>query len=98
MAAKRLQEISSHILPQVSDTDSSSLPSFDQLPNFKNFTGCAWGVWGPQDHLGTVNILTEKVVQRAAMEEIRCAYPHGFSVARMPTKFWDLAEQGKRSP
>lgn len=44
------------------------LPSFDELPNFHEFTGCAWEVWGKDDQLGTVNLLTEKVVAEAAQE------------------------------
>lgn len=44
------------------------LPSFDQLPNFHEYTGCAWGIWGDDDELGTVNLLTEKVVAEAARE------------------------------
>ena len=47
------------------------LPTFEELPKFKNFTGCAWGVWGENDQLGTVNLLTPEVIQRAAKEEIR---------------------------
>ncbi|KAG5735472.1 hypothetical protein E4T56_gene12858 [Termitomyces sp. T112] len=46
------------------------LPTYDQLPMFKNIPGCAWGLWGEDDQLGTVNLLTEKVVQRAAREEV----------------------------
>lgn len=44
------------------------LPSFDELPKFHQFTGCAWDVWGKGDELGTVNLLTEKVVSEAAKE------------------------------
>ena len=72
MTAKRLQGIMSHIV-QVSDTMFSSekpLPTFDELPAYKNFPGCAWAVWGPDDQLGTVNLLTEDVVKKAA-EEIK---------------------------
>ncbi|TCD64184.1 hypothetical protein EIP91_004459 [Steccherinum ochraceum] len=47
---------------------TSQLPSFDQLPKFEHLTGCAWGVWGKDDQLGTVNLLTEKVVAEAAKE------------------------------
>ncbi|CAL1711698.1 unnamed protein product [Somion occarium] len=46
------------------------LPSFDELPKFHNFSGCAWDVWGRDDELGTVNLLTEDVVKKAA-EEIK---------------------------
>ncbi|KAK0473940.1 hypothetical protein IW261DRAFT_1423303 [Armillaria novae-zelandiae] len=47
------------------------LPSFDELPNLHSFKGCAWGVWGEEDQLGTVNLLTDDVVRQAATEEIR---------------------------
>ena len=46
------------------------LPTFDELPAFKNFSGCAWEVWGKGDQLGTVNLLTPEVVKEAA-EEIK---------------------------
>ncbi|KAF8069223.1 hypothetical protein FPV67DRAFT_1111192 [Lyophyllum atratum] len=48
-----------------------SLPTFDELPNFKNYPGCAWDVFPEDDELGTVGLLTEEVVKRAAQEEIR---------------------------
>lgn len=48
--------------------DIMALPTFDELPKYKNFAGCAWGVWGPDDQLGTVNLLTDEVVQQAAAE------------------------------
>lgn len=48
------------------------LPTFEELPNFHEYTGCAWEVWGKDDELGTVNLLTEKVVAEAA-KEIKCA-------------------------
>lgn len=70
---KRLQGIMSHIA-QVPDSLFSSerpLPTFDELPAYKNFSGCAWAVWGPDDQLGTVNLLTEDVVKKAAEEEIK---------------------------
>jgi hypothetical protein len=44
------------------------LPTFEELPNFHEYTGCAWGVWGEGDELGTINLLTEKVVAEAAKE------------------------------
>ena len=52
-----------------------SLPTFKELPNFEEFTGCAWGVWPEDDELGTVNLLTEDVVLQAAKEEIRLVEP-----------------------
>ncbi|KAI0339748.1 hypothetical protein BDW22DRAFT_1431625 [Trametopsis cervina] len=45
-----------------------ALPTFDELPNFHEYTGCAWSVWGDDDELGTVNLLTKKVVAEAARE------------------------------
>lgn len=69
MAVKRLQNLSSHLTSNMDD--SVILPSFDELPSFHNFKGCAWGLWGPDDQLGTVNLLTEKVVAQAASEEIK---------------------------
>ena len=54
-----------------SSQDERVLPSFDELPKYKNFTGCAWEVWGPDDQLGTVNLLTPEIVARVAKEEIR---------------------------
>ncbi|KIJ31836.1 hypothetical protein M422DRAFT_185389 [Sphaerobolus stellatus SS14] len=47
------------------------LPSFDKLPSFGGLPGCAWEVWGKGDELGTVNLLTDEVVARAAKEEIQ---------------------------
>ena len=44
------------------------LPTFDELPKFHEYTGCAWDVWGKDDELGTINLLTEKVVAEAAKE------------------------------
>ncbi|KAK7679602.1 hypothetical protein QCA50_017313 [Cerrena zonata] len=44
------------------------LPTFDELPHFHNYSGCAWDVWGKDDELGTINLLTEDVVKNAAGE------------------------------
>ena len=72
MTAKRLQVITSHIVQSLDSMSSEKpLPTFDELPAYKNFPGCAWAVWGPDDQLGTVNLLTEDVVKRAAEEEIK---------------------------
>lgn len=51
--------------------DLQKLPKFDELPSFHDLAGCAWSVWGPDDQLGTVNILTDSVVAQSAKEEIR---------------------------
>lgn len=49
----------------------SKLPSLKELPSFNQHPGCAWDVWGKDDELGTVNLLTDDVVQRAASEGIQ---------------------------
>ena len=49
-------------------TATHKLPTFDELPEWRNFKGCAWEVWGKGDQLGTVNLLTPEVVQEAAKE------------------------------
>ncbi|KAK0186058.1 hypothetical protein F5146DRAFT_1005190 [Armillaria mellea] len=51
--------------------DGRPLPSFDELPSLHSFKGCAWGLWGDDDQLGTVNLLTDDVVKQAATEEIK---------------------------
>lgn len=82
MTTKRLRNLLSHFIPHKPAAPASTLsvaegplPTFEELPKFHDFTGCAWTVWGKDDQLGTVNILTEKVVQQAAMEEIMYAMP-----------------------
>ena len=47
---------------------AKKLPTFDELPNFHQYTGCAWDVWGEDDELGTVNLLTDEVAAEAAKE------------------------------
>jgi len=47
------------------------LPTFDELPSYKNLPGCAWHVWGADDELGTVNLLTDDLVKRVSQEEIK---------------------------
>lgn len=47
-------------------------PSFEELPiDKKGLAGNAWGLWGDDDQIGTLNLLTEEVVGRAAKDEIR---------------------------
>lgn len=47
------------------------LPDYHELPSKGGWPGCAWDVWGPGDQLGTINLLTESVVLRAAKEQIK---------------------------
>ncbi|KAJ7237738.1 putative cyclase-domain-containing protein [Mycena haematopus] len=53
------------------DWTTADIPAYDELPYFRNFPGCAWGVWGSKDELGTVNLLTEALVKQSAAEEIK---------------------------
>ncbi|RSL63419.1 hypothetical protein CEP54_005257 [Fusarium duplospermum] len=43
--------------------DFDSLPKVEGQPQ-----GCAWGLWGPEDELGTLNYLTPEVVWDTAKE------------------------------
>lgn len=46
--------------------------TYEDLPVKKDGPhGNAWGAWGPDDQVGTLNHLTPAVVARAAREEIR---------------------------
>ena len=78
--AKKASTIPSELLgsvyPSLKSVASSTkkwdnLPPFDELPPFKNYTGCAWGVWGEDDQLGTINLLTDEIVKEAAAKEIK---------------------------
>lgn len=43
-------------------------PGFDQLPYRPNDPkASAWGLWGDQDELGTLNLLTPELVKKAAL-------------------------------
>jgi hypothetical protein len=51
---------------------SQSHPDFDELPlDKKGPRGNAWGRWGPDDQLGTLNHLNDQVVSQAARENIK---------------------------
>lgn len=51
-------------------TTQPRLPTFDELPPFHDMPGCGW-IWGEDDQLGTVNLLSDAVVRRACREEVR---------------------------
>lgn len=45
----------------------ASRPQFESLPIGRNDPkASAWGLWGDQDELGTLNILTQDVIKKAA--------------------------------
>lgn len=51
---------------------ASKYPSFADLPLQKDGPhGNAWGLWGPNDQVGSLNHLTESIVANAAKEEVR---------------------------
>jgi hypothetical protein len=64
-------EVANSAEPAPVPEKEAKLPTYDELPMFKNMPGCAWSLWGENDQLGTVNLLTEQVVARAAKEEIK---------------------------
>ncbi|TBU41908.1 putative cyclase-domain-containing protein [Dichomitus squalens] len=75
-------------------TTTRKLPAFDELPTFKEFTGCAWEVWGKDDQLGTVNLLTPEVVKEAS-KEIKT----GKSIAlNWPVNFPNKPVFGRKQP
>lgn len=48
------------------------IPSFSELPvDKKGPHGNAWGLWGPDDQLGTLNYLTSDVVAKAVKEQVQ---------------------------
>ncbi|KAK7994532.1 hypothetical protein PG991_016120 [Apiospora marii] len=54
---------------------SKEFPKFDELPLDKNGPhGNSWGLWGPDDQLGTLNHLTDEVVSTAANENIKTGH------------------------
>ncbi|KAK7913892.1 hypothetical protein PG985_011595, partial [Apiospora marii] len=55
--------------------DGKRVPEFDELLLDKNGPhGNSWGLWGPDDQLGTLNHLTDEVVSTAANENIRTGH------------------------
>ncbi|KAI9727369.1 MAG: hypothetical protein M1834_008440 [Cirrosporium novae-zelandiae] len=66
------------------------LPKFDELVHVEGMPkGCAWGLWGPDDQLGTLNLLTSEVVL-AAKNEIQ----KGISVAMN----WEMTQNLRHPP
>jgi hypothetical protein len=49
----------------VVDWVTADIPVYDVFPGFGNLPGCAWSVWGAEEKLGTVNLLTDAVVKTA---------------------------------
>lgn len=54
-------------ITQSVSTHMRGLPKYSELPLDKAHpAGSAWGLWGDDDQLGTLNLLTEEVVRNAA--------------------------------
>jgi kynurenine formamidase len=52
--------------------DSAKLPSYDELPRIDELdAACSWGVFGEDDQVGTVNLLTPDVIACASSEIVR---------------------------
>ncbi|KAL0947805.1 hypothetical protein HGRIS_013878 [Hohenbuehelia grisea] len=91
----RLKGVAQHLALAVGWTSDKALPTFDELPMFNDFPGCAWQVWGTEDQLGTVNLLTDEAVKKAAQEEIRT----GKSVClNWPINFPEKPVFGRKAP
>lgn len=55
----------------LNDTFPEKRPRFDALPLRKGDPkASAWGLWGDQDELGTLNLLTPSIVKAAAAEAV----------------------------
>lgn len=53
---------------------TTTIPSFDQLPIDPKYPPqTAWGVWGEEDDLGTLNLLTEERVANVKIFIILCS-------------------------
>ncbi|KAK8121793.1 hypothetical protein PG984_010463 [Apiospora sp. TS-2023a] len=53
----------------------NKFPKFNELPVDKNGPhGNSWGLWGPDDQLGTLNHLNDEVVSTAATENIKTGH------------------------
>ncbi|KAI0062143.1 hypothetical protein BV25DRAFT_1916420 [Artomyces pyxidatus] len=90
---ERIRATASHLTS--GEPAETPLPTFDELPAFHNFPGCAWEVWGKGDQLGTVNLLTDAVVKRAAQEEIRTGKAISLN---WPLNFPEKPLFGRRAP
>lgn len=55
--------------PPLNDTFAGERPGFDDLPLRRGDPkASAWGLWGDDDELGTLNLLTPSIVKAAAAE------------------------------
>ena len=64
-------------------TGSGKVPSYDELPVVSGApAGSSWGVWGPEDKLGCLNLLTpDRVVAASALIRKGAVFPLGWDLA-----------------
>ncbi|EUC41071.1 hypothetical protein COCMIDRAFT_30077, partial [Bipolaris oryzae ATCC 44560] len=69
---------------------------FTDLPVDKNGPhGNAWGLWGLDDQLGTLNYLTDEVVKVAAKEEIRTGVRVSLKFNKSDNDSWSMMGPSK---
>ncbi|KAJ7823038.1 hypothetical protein B0H14DRAFT_3470269 [Mycena olivaceomarginata] len=92
MAVKCLVSIANHLVFPLSnrakkagqkdstvvDWVTANIPVYDVLTGFGNLPGCARSVWGAEEKLVMVNLLTDAVVKTAASKEIKIGKPLNF--------------------
>ena len=53
----------------ISTSSPTGRPRFDELPLQPHHPkGSAWGLWGPDDERGTLNLISEDIVRAAGLE------------------------------
>lgn len=75
---QKAQDRLSSVAASITGPPTPQFPPFDQLPKVEGQPqGCMWGYFdkdGQKDELGTLNLLTEELVRRAAAAEIRTGH------------------------
>lgn len=83
-----LSSITHRIMSSQSPADEPQTLEFAALPLDKNGPHCnAWGRWGPDDQLGTLNFLTDDVVARAVSECVKTGQRTSLKYASMVQVF-----------
>ena len=70
----------------ISKSNMADYPSFSDLPLQKDGPhGNAWGLWGPEDQVGTLNHLTAETVAKAAAEQIKSGKSVSLKYVKSPS-------------
>lgn len=74
----------------VSGPDSGQLPSYQELRRRTDApAGSSWGLWGPHDQLGALNLLTDERTQAAAqLVRTGRVFPLGLPLEEPPQLAW----------